>query len=75
MKYCENCGCKVFKLGCVNCDEMNYIEEQKWRNDESEIYEFRACTQDVIDEAMRIVSKDVRAPKCVRDGIVKPIKK
>ena len=31
----------------------------------------RACTQDIVDEAMRIASKDVRAPKCVRDGIVK----
>jgi hypothetical protein len=35
----------------------------------------RACTQDIVDEAMRIASKDVRLPKCVRDGIVKPIKK
>lgn len=32
----------------------------------------RACTQDIVDEAMRIVSKDVRLPKCVRDGLVKP---
>lgn len=31
----------------------------------------KACTQAIVDEAMRIVSKDVRAPKCVRDGIVK----
>ncbi|MEI6882222.1 MAG: hypothetical protein WCK82_12945 [Bacteroidota bacterium] len=29
------------------------------------------CTQNVVDEAMRIVSKDVRQPKCVRDGLVK----
>ncbi len=35
----------------------------------------RACTQDIIDEAMKIVNKDVRSPKCVRDGIVKPHKK
>lgn len=32
----------------------------------------RACTQDIVDEAMRITSKDVRLPKCVRDGTVKP---
>jgi len=36
--YCENCGCKVFKLGCVNCDEINYIEEQKEMNEQKEIY-------------------------------------
>lgn len=28
-------------------------------------------TTQIVREAMRIVSKDVRAPKCVRDGIVK----
>lgn len=32
----------------------------------------RACTQDIVDEAMRIVSKDVRLPQCVLDGKVKP---
>ena len=32
-------------------------------------------TTQIVREAMKIVSKDVRAPKCVRDGIVKPIKK
>lgn len=31
MKTCENCGCRVYSLGCVNCDEEAYIEEQKWR--------------------------------------------
>jgi len=31
----------------------------------------KPCTQNVVDEAMRIVSKDVRQPKCVRDGLVK----
>lgn len=30
MKVCENCGCRVYNLGCVNCDEMDYIEEQAW---------------------------------------------
>lgn len=29
----------------------------------------------VVREAMKRVSKDVRAPKCVRDGIVKMPKK
>jgi hypothetical protein len=30
----------------------------------------KPCTQNVVDEAMKIVSKDVRQPKCVRDGLV-----
>jgi len=30
MKTCENCGSNVYGLGCVNCDEMNYIEEQEY---------------------------------------------
>lgn len=34
MKTCENCGSRVYALGCVNCDEVNYIEEQEWRTDE-----------------------------------------
>jgi len=33
------------------------------------------ATTQIVREAMRIVSKDVIAPKCVRDGLVKPIKK
>lgn len=28
MKTCENCGCRVYKLGCVNCNESAYIEQQ-----------------------------------------------
>lgn len=28
MTYCENCGSKVYKNGCVNCNEIEYIEEQ-----------------------------------------------
>jgi hypothetical protein len=30
----------------------------------------KPCTQNVVDEAMKIASKDVRQPKCVRDGLV-----
>jgi hypothetical protein len=33
-KYCEDCGSKVFSLGCVNCDEDNYIKENAIDNDE-----------------------------------------
>jgi hypothetical protein len=32
------------------------------------------CTHQIVQEAMRIVSVDVRLPKCIRDGLVKPIK-
>lgn len=28
MKTCENCGERVYSLGCSNCDEPNYIAEQ-----------------------------------------------
>lgn len=30
------------------------------------------ATKQVVRDAMKAVSRDVRAPKCVRDGIVKP---
>lgn len=29
MKTCDNCGSRVYDLGCVNCDEVNYIDEQE----------------------------------------------
>ena len=29
MKTCENCGSRVYSLGCVSCDEENYIAEQE----------------------------------------------
>jgi hypothetical protein len=28
MKTCLECGCRVYALGCVNCNEVAYIEEQ-----------------------------------------------
>jgi len=28
MQTCENCGCRIYSNGCVNCDEENYIQEQ-----------------------------------------------
>ena len=27
MNTCENCGCRVYNLGCVNCNEIDYINE------------------------------------------------
>lgn len=29
MKTCPNCGERVYRLGCVNCDEAAYIEQQE----------------------------------------------
>lgn len=28
MKTCENCGCRVYSNGCVNCNEELYILDQ-----------------------------------------------
>ena len=28
MKTCEDCGCRVYEHGCVNCNEVAYIEAQ-----------------------------------------------
>lgn len=30
MRTCENCGSRVYSLGCVNCNEQAYIEEQDY---------------------------------------------
>lgn len=36
MRTCENCGCRVYSLGCVNCDEEAYISEQEGFTNEQE---------------------------------------
>lgn len=28
-KACPDCGCRVYALGCVNCNEAAYIEAQE----------------------------------------------
>ena len=33
MRACPDCGCRVYGLGCVNCHEEAYIEEQAWLDD------------------------------------------
>ena len=35
---CEDCGSRVYKLGCVNCDEENYILQQEIDNERGEEY-------------------------------------
>lgn len=32
----------------------------------------KPCTWYIVEQAMKDVSKYVRSPKCVRDGLVKP---
>jgi hypothetical protein len=54
------------KVTGLKMESPSMFEEPK-----QETLEERACTQDVVDEAMRIVSGEVRQPKCVRDGLVK----
>lgn len=38
-KSCENCGCRVYSLGCVNCDEVHYIAQQEMNTARPEEYE------------------------------------
>jgi hypothetical protein len=33
METCPDCGCRVYALGCVNCNEEDYIEEQDMLTD------------------------------------------
>ena len=36
MKVCPDCGCRVYALGCVNCDEESYIEQQVVLDEQAE---------------------------------------
>lgn len=36
-KTCPDCGSRVFNLGCVNCNEEDYIEEQKHFDEKEQI--------------------------------------
>lgn len=36
MKTCPDCGCRVYSLGCVNCNESDYIEEQETLDEQKE---------------------------------------
>lgn len=29
METCPDCGCRVYALGCTNCNEPDYIEAQE----------------------------------------------
>jgi hypothetical protein len=51
--------------------QKKFTNIMEHNNVENLFNEGKACTQAIVDEAMRITSKDVRSPKCVRDGIVK----
>ena len=36
MSRCENCGERVYSLGCVNCNELAYIKQQDQLFDEEQ---------------------------------------
>lgn len=38
-KVCEDCGCTIYNLGCVNCNEIEYIEEQAYLDSLPAVYE------------------------------------
>lgn len=59
MKTCPDCGCRVYRHGCVNCDEDVYIalqaaEDQDWPNssDKSSSREQRAHESAQVDAAV-----------------------
>jgi hypothetical protein len=58
---------KVDTKNCPKCSNTTY---EHFYEDKIVIPQEKPCTQDIVDEAMKIVSKDVRQPKCVRDGLV-----
>lgn len=33
MKTCEDCGCRIYEYGCVNCNEIDYIDMQDAYNE------------------------------------------
>ncbi len=37
-KTCPDCGCRIFEYGCVNCNEQDYIDMQKYQDLKTEIY-------------------------------------
>ncbi len=38
MKVCEDCGSRVYKLGCVNCNEEAYIAAGNEEQDDSDCW-------------------------------------
>jgi hypothetical protein len=41
MKTCPDCGCRVYSLGCTNCNEEAYIEQQAMFDELPEEYAAR----------------------------------
>ena len=54
----------------INCPKCRTTDFDNCHSIQCPMREEKPCTQNVVDEAMKIVSKDVRQPKCVRDGLV-----
>lgn len=63
------------RLGAPNSRSLNTDEHaEDWYREKfkTEDDKYLTPTQQVVRAAMREASKDVRPPKCVRDGLVKP---
>ena len=58
MKTCPDCGCRVYKLGCVNCDEAAYVEEQEMLTDLQYPEQSResATPADAVDPVNRVTT-------------------
>ena len=80
--YCDNLSCRgekdiqyakliIEEKSTKRSKQKKHINIMEHNDVEKLFNREKTCTQSIVDEAMRITSKDVRAPKCVRDGIVK----
>ncbi len=56
MKYCSDCGCKVYSGHCMNCHEETYILEQDMENDEHIVFsdEFIQKVKEQSNEAKKL---------------------
>tara|TARA_R110000796_G_scaffold249652_1_gene377692 strand:- start:7228 stop:7470 length:243 start_codon:yes stop_codon:yes gene_type:complete len=68
-KTCENCGSRIFNLGCVNCNEIHYINEQEMYT-QFEIEETLRNEEAVRREEERSTCECGRQQRCgVRSGL------
>jgi hypothetical protein len=71
MKTCENCGSKVFSVGCVNCDEDNYIEIQRHENNEIKIITDNSTDEERSNEIKELGNAYRRIKKNENSNITK----
>jgi hypothetical protein len=53
MKTCEDCGCRVYEYGCVNCNEQDYIDMQAYYDDLAEAEHQPAAEPVTVDVSAR----------------------